>query len=53
VITGKTRGAVLGGVVGAAGGAVIAAQTASRDVVVHSGTTVVFTLAAPLVASAP
>jgi hypothetical protein len=53
VITGKTRGAVIGGVIGAAGGAVVAAQTASRDVVVHSGTTVVFTLAAPLVAAAP
>ena len=53
VITGKTRGAVVGGVVGAAGGAVVAAQTASRDVVVHSGTTVVFTLEAALVASAP
>jgi hypothetical protein len=53
VITGKTRGAVVGGVVGAAGGAVVAAQTASRDVVVHSGTTAVFTLEAPLVASAP
>jgi hypothetical protein len=53
VITGKTKGAVVGGVVGAAGGAVVAAQTASRDVVVHSGTTVVFTLAVPLVASAP
>jgi hypothetical protein len=53
VITGKTRGAVVGGVLGAAGGAVVAAQTASRDVVVHSGTTVVFTLAVPLVAVAP
>jgi hypothetical protein len=52
VITGKTRGAVIGGVVGAAGGAVVAAQTASRDVVVHRGTTVIFTLAAPLVAAA-
>jgi hypothetical protein len=51
VITGKTKGAVAGGVVGAAGGAVVAAQTASRDVVVQSGTTVVFTLAAPLVAA--
>ena len=53
VISGKTRGAVVGGVVGAAGGAVVAAQTASRDVVVHSGTTAVFTLEAPLVAWAP
>jgi hypothetical protein len=53
VITGKARGAVVGAVVGAAGGAVVAAQTASRDVVVHSGTTVRFTLAAPLVAAAP
>jgi hypothetical protein len=53
VITGKTGGAVVGGVVGAAGGAVVAAQTASRDVVVHGGTTVVFTLAVPLVAAAP
>ncbi|MFL5495968.1 MAG: hypothetical protein ACJ8DC_16405 [Gemmatimonadales bacterium] len=53
VITGRTKGAVVGGVVGAAGGAVVAAQTASRDVVVHSGTTVVFTLSAPLVASVP
>jgi hypothetical protein len=53
VITGKTKGAVDGGVVGAAGGAVVAAQTASRDVVVPSGTTVVFTLAAPLVAATP
>jgi hypothetical protein len=52
VITGKTRGAVIGGVVGAAGGAVVAAQTASRDVVVHQGTTVVFTLAAPLIVAA-
>jgi CheY-like chemotaxis protein len=32
---------------------VVAAQTASRDVVVPSGTTVVFTLAAPLVAATP
>jgi hypothetical protein len=53
VITGKTKGAVVGGVVGAAGGAVVAAQTASRDVVVPSGTTVLFTLAAPLVAATP
>jgi hypothetical protein len=51
VITGKTKGAVIGGVVGAAGGAVVAAQTASRDVVVRSGTTVAFTLTAPLMAA--
>jgi len=53
VVTGKTKGAVIGGAVGAAGGAVVAAQTGSRDVVVARGTTVVFTLAAPLVAAIP
>jgi hypothetical protein len=53
VIGGNTRGAVIGGVVGAAGGAAVAAQTASRDVVVRSGTPVVLVLTAPLLASGP
>jgi hypothetical protein len=41
---------VIGGVVGAAGGAVVASQTASRDVVVKARTPVTFVLTEPLVA---
>jgi hypothetical protein len=50
VIGGNTRGAVIGGVAGAAAGAVVADQTATRDVVVKAKTPVVFVLTAPLVA---
>jgi hypothetical protein len=49
VIGGNTRGAVIGGVAGAAAGAVVADQTATRDVVVKAKTPVVFVLTAPLV----
>ena len=45
-----TKGAVIGGVIGAAGGAVVASQTATRDVVVKAKTPVVFVLTQPLVA---
>jgi hypothetical protein len=50
VVGGNTRGAVIGGVAGAAAGAVVATQTATRDVVVKAKTPVVFVLTAPLVA---
>jgi hypothetical protein len=49
VLSGNARGAVIGGAVGAVGGVVVAAQTASRDVVVKPGTWVVLVLTAPLV----
>jgi len=42
---------VIGGAVGAAGGAVVAAQTASRDVVVPPNTPLVLILTAPLESS--
>ena len=48
VITGKTKGAVIGGVVGAAGGAVVASETAQKDVVVKARTHVELILTAPL-----
>jgi hypothetical protein len=48
VITGDTEGAVIGGVVGAAGGAVVASETAARDVVVKARTPVELVLTAPL-----
>lgn len=49
VITGDAKGAVIGGVVGAAGGAVVAAETAVKDVVVKARTPVALVLTAPLV----
>jgi hypothetical protein len=49
VVGGNTRGAVIGGVAGAAAGAVVAGQTATRDVVVKAKTPVVLVLTAPLV----
>jgi hypothetical protein len=48
VITGDTEGAVIGGVVGAAGGAVVASETVARDVVVKARTPVELVLTAPL-----
>jgi hypothetical protein len=50
VVGGNTRGAVIGGVAGAAAGAVVANQTATRDVVVKAKTPVLLVLTAPLVA---
>jgi uncharacterized membrane protein len=50
VVGGSTKGAVIGGVAGAAAGAVVANQTATRDVIVKAKTPVVFVLTAPLVA---
>jgi hypothetical protein len=41
-------GAVIGGVIGAAGGTVVAAQTASRDVVVTPGTLLTLVLREPV-----
>ncbi len=49
VITGDAKGAVIGGVVGAAGGAVVASETAVKDVVVKARTPVALVLTAPLV----
>ena len=49
VITGDAEGAVIGGVVGAAGGAVVASKTARKDVVVKARTPVELVLTAPLV----
>lgn len=51
IIGGNTKGAVIGGVVGAGAGTAVAVQTASRDVVVRPGTTVRITLRGTLVAS--
>jgi hypothetical protein len=51
VIGGNTKGAVIGGLIGAAGGTAVAVATASRDVVVHAGTPVTLTLRGKLVAS--
>jgi hypothetical protein len=48
VVGGNTRGAVIGGVAGAAAGAVVANQTATRDVVVKAKTPVVIVLIEPL-----
>jgi hypothetical protein len=48
VVTGKKKGAVIGGVIGAAGGTVVAAQTASRDVVVTPGTLLTLVLREPV-----
>ena len=39
-----TTGAIIGGIAGAAGGAVLASKTADRDVVVRPGMKVEFTL---------
>ena len=51
IIGGNTKGAVIGGIVGAGAGTAVAVQTASRDVVVRPGTTVRITLRGTLVAS--
>jgi hypothetical protein len=51
IIGGNTKGAVIGGVVGAGAGTAVAVQTASRDVVVRPGTPVKITLRGTLVAS--
>ena len=51
IIGGNTKGAVIGGIVGAGAGTAVAVQTASRDVVVRPGTTVKITLRGTLVAS--
>jgi glycine zipper 2TM protein len=50
VVGGNTKGAVIGGVAGAAAGAVVANQTATRDVVVKAKTPLVLVLTEPLVA---
>jgi len=51
IIGGNTKGAVIGGIVGAGAGTAVAVQTASRDVVVRPGTPVKITLRGTLVAS--
>jgi len=51
LIGGNTKGAVIGGLVGAGAGTAVAVQTADRDVVVRPGTAVRITLRGTLVAS--
>jgi hypothetical protein len=51
IIGGSSKGAVIGGVVGAGAGTAVAVQTASRDVIVRPGTTIRITLRGTLVAS--
>ena len=48
IIGGNAKGTVIGAVVGGAAGAVIAVQTANRDVVVAAGTPMVITLNGPV-----
>jgi hypothetical protein len=52
IIGGNTKGAVIGGLVGAGAGTAVAVQTADRDVVVSPGAAVRITLTGTLVASA-
>jgi hypothetical protein len=52
IIGGNTKGAIIGGVVGAGAGTAYAVQTADRDVIVRPGATVRITLRGTLVASA-
>jgi hypothetical protein len=52
IIGGNTKGAVIGGLVGAGAGTAVAVQTADRDVVVRPGAAVKITLRGTLVASA-
>lgn len=52
IIGGNTKGAVIGGLIGAGAGTAVAVQTASRDVVVVPGATVRITLRGTLVAYA-
>jgi hypothetical protein len=52
LIGGNTKGAVIGGLVGAGAGTAVAVQTADRDVVVRPGAAVRITLRGTLVASA-
>jgi hypothetical protein len=51
IIGGNTKGAVIGGLVGAGAGTAVAVQTADRDVVVSPGAAVRITLTGTLVAS--
>lgn len=48
VIGGNSKGTIIGAVVGGAGGAVVANETASRDVVVNAGSPIQLTLTGPL-----
>jgi hypothetical protein len=48
VIGGNAKGTIIGAVVGGAGGAVVANETASRDVVVNAGSPIELTLTSPL-----
>jgi hypothetical protein len=49
VLGGNSKGTVIGGVLGAAGGAVVASQTAAKDVVVKARTPVALVLTVPIV----
>jgi hypothetical protein len=48
IIGGNSKGTIIGAAVGTAGGAVVANETASRDVVVNAGSPIELTLTGPL-----
>ena len=53
IIGGNSKGTIIGAAVGTAGGAVVANETASRDVVVNAGSPIELTLTGPLTVAAP
>jgi hypothetical protein len=53
IIGGNSKGTIIGAAVGTAGGAIVANETASRDVVVNAGSPIELTLTGPLTVAAP
>ena len=53
VIGGDSKGTIIGAAVGTAGGAIVANETASRDVVVAAGSPIELTMTGPLTVPAP
>jgi hypothetical protein len=53
VIGGDSKGTIIGAAVGTAGGAIVANETASRDVVVVAGSPIELTMTGPLTVPAP
>ncbi len=53
VIGGDSKGTIIGAAVGTAGGAIVANETASRDVVVAAGSPIELTMTGPLTVTAP
>ncbi len=52
IIGGDSKGTIIGAAVGTAGGAIVANETASRDVVINSGAPIELTLTGPLTVGA-